>query len=282
MDPLLRAHATALLLRGTPLPRLGRLLIAHRRDASQTPVLLDPDTGGELTGIGMPAFVLSTEEEATDGNIVRQHWDLSRAEEGGPGIPVLWGHDPDRLLGQWRQLQVLDLGAPTARLTARCDLDLGLPEAADRFRQIRALYLNACSIGWIPGSRTRRSELERGDPHWREPKDGYCGEAEEGYAMGSATEPNHLVECSLVSTPAQQSAVASERLHRGAERAAGQIARGLVAEPADLDRLFAVLANDTRVTAWLERRVEEVLARRSQPAGNVASRSFFDGWAQPR
>jgi hypothetical protein len=97
--------------------------------------------------------------------------------------------------------------------------------------------------------------------------------------MGSAQRPNHLVEASLVSTPAQVSAVVTERLHRGAERAAAQLTRGLPAEPQDLDRLLAVLARDARVRSWLRRQVSDLIR---EERGNVASAPASDFFAQLR
>src|SRR5687767_6439243 len=101
-----RSHVAARLLGGRPLPLLGRLLADTTRRGEY--VALDPATGGELSDRDdRPAFVLSTEAEATDGHIVRQHWNLSRA--GKVGIPVLWNHNQDVLLGQWQELTVHSL-----------------------------------------------------------------------------------------------------------------------------------------------------------------------------
>lgn len=279
-DMLHRAHALALLLAGRPLPLLGRLLADTTREGA--PVLLDPETGEELNDRvdDRPAFVLSTEGEATDGHIVRQHWDLVRAAEGGPGVPVLWGHNPDRLLGQWQDLSVRSLETGPM-LVGRAYLDPEDEEAQHRRGQIRRGILNAVSTGWIPGERVRRGDLPDGDPLWKPREEDDCGMPMEGHVMGSARQPNHLVEASLVSTPAQVSAVVTERLHRGAERAAGQLTRGLPAEPQDLDKLLAVLARDARVTAWIDRRIAANLALRSLPllaptTGDNTALDFFN------
>ena len=133
--------STARLLQNRPLPLLGRLLTDPSRAET---VLLDPETGGELAENRLPAFVLSTEHEAEDRHILRQHWDLSRAD--GAGVPVLWNHDPDRHLGQWRELAVTDLPGLGRVLVGRADLDPELPEAASKRSQIRRGYLSSVSV----------------------------------------------------------------------------------------------------------------------------------------
>lgn len=272
----LRAHTTALLLRGQPTPIVGRLLVGYTRAAQ--PALLDPDTGSELSREDdRPAFVLSTEGEATDGHIVRQHWDLSRAAAGGPGIPILWGHDPDKLLGQWQDLQRvadLEIGgrALGPSLVARAYLDPEDADAQHRKGQIKRGILNATSMGWIPGEALRRSELDENDPLYRAPMEDDCGQPAEGLVMGTERGPNIAIEGSLVSTPAQATAVVTERLMGGAERAAAQVLSGQAARGGDLDRLMAVVARDPRAQAWLRRLIQTEL-RALQPA---PAPSFFD------
>ena len=253
----LRAHHVSLLRSGQPIPLAGRLLRDARADGSF--VLLD-ERGAELKD-DRPAFVLSTEDEATDRHIVRQHWDLSRAV--GAGVPVLWGHDPNRLLGQWQDLQVVD-----GRLVGRAYFDPEDEEAQHRKGQIKRGILNAVSVGWMPGASIRRGDLDPADPLYREPVDGFCG-SEEGMVMGTPEAPNRLIECSLVSTPAQATAIVTERLLSGADRAARQIARGETPRDSDVSRLLAVLAVDPRCVAWLNARVAEQVARalsKVQPA----------------
>lgn len=278
---LLRSHATARLRHGDPLPLIGYVLADYRRDV---PVLLDPQTGGELAASDpRPAFILSSEREATDGHIVRQHWNLKRGMDGGGvGIPVLWNHDRDILLGQWQELEVrtdLEVQGETIgpALMGRAMMDSS-DIAQERLRQIRAGILRATSIRWIPGASVRRGELPTDDPHYREPVDGPCG-PEEGEVMGTLEEPNRAIEASFVTTPADEMAIATGRLFAGASRAIDAIQRGEAARPADLDRLLAVVGNDKRVRAWvlntvsadpqtrawIRSLVKEELAKTSQP-----------------
>lgn len=274
----LRAHLTALLLSGRPSPIVGRLLVGYTRDAQ--PALLDPSTGGEVSREDdRPAFVLSTEGEATDGHIVRQAWDLSRAAAGGPGVPILWGHNPDALLGQWQDMQRIDdlelngvsLGPA---LVARAYLDPEDPEAQRRKGQIKRGILNATSMGWVPGETVRRSELDPADPLYRAPAEDDCGQPAEGLVMGSERGPNVAIEGSLVSTPAQATAVVTERLFQGAERAAAQLVRGQAPSTGDLDRLLSLVARDPRALAWIRRIVQGEI-RALQPA-QASAPSFFD------
>jgi phage head maturation protease len=215
----------------------------------------------------MPAFVLSTEREATDGIILRQSWDLSRAEVAG--VPVLWNHDPDRLLGQWRDLRVSDLGDGPV-LLGRADLDMGLPEAVDRRRQIRQGYLSSVSVRWIPGDLVRRGDLDPADPLYREPEQDLCDQPAEGYVSGSPARPNTLVETSLTPIPADQRAVVTERTH---QRAASDLSAALRGDAVDLSRLLTVLSDDPRVRQWAARVIRAELARlTSTPINDLGAR----------
>lgn len=257
-----RSNITARILAGRPMPLLGRLLADTR--AGEV-VLLDPSTGGELAREDdRPAFVLSTEAEATDGHIVRQHWDLSRAN--GAGIPILWNHNPDILLGRWEDIALTSLADGPA-LVARAHFDPEDATAQQRKGQVKRGFLSATSVGWVPGERVRRGELPTSDPLYREPVDGMCG-PEEGMIMGSERSPNHLVEATITPTPAQQTAVVIERLHRGGAR---DLARSMGApEGTDPDRLLAFLASHPRAVAWLEARIVRAvraeLARGGEPS----------------
>jgi phage head maturation protease len=254
----------ARLVAGRPAPLLGRLLSDRRDDEL---ILLDPESGAELAADAMPAFVLSTEREATDGIILRQSWDLSRAEVAG--VPVLWNHDPDRLLGQWRDLRVSDLGDGPV-LLGRADLDLGLPEAVDRRRQIRQGYLSAVSVRWIPGDLVRRGDLDPADPLYREPEQDLCDQPAEGYVSGSPARPNTLVETSLTPIPADQRAVVTERTH---QRAASDLSAALRGDAVDLSRLLTVLSDDPRVRQWAARVIRAELARlTSTPINDLGAR----------
>lgn len=260
------ASSIARLLAGRPDPLLGRLLSEEREDGP--PVLIDPETGGELSPSRLPAFVLSTEREATDGHILRQFWDLSRADEAG--IPVLWNHDPDRLLGQWRELAVTDHPTLGRILTGRADLDTESAEASERLSQIRRGYLRAVSVRWAPGETIRRGDLDPADPLYREPQNDLCDQPAEGFVMGSERGPNHLIETSLTPIPADQRAAVTER-HA---RAAAELHTALRGGAADVDRILGLLADDPRVRAWglrlvrseVERLVEQALQRLTAPS----------------
>jgi len=253
---------TARLLQGRPMALQGRLLTGERRDGGA--VLLDPTTGDELRDDALPAFILSTEGEATDGNILRQHWNLERA--AAAGVPVLWGHDPDRLLGQWRGLEVMDLDDGRA-LVGRADLDLKLPEAETRRRQIREGYLSAVSVRWTPGDLIRRGDLDPSDPAYREAEDDWCEMPAEGYVMGSERSPNTLIECSLVTTPADPRAVVTARAQ---QRSAQAIDAALRGGPVDLDRILPALGADARVRGYFARLVRaELLAATADPSPAV-------------
>lgn len=237
------------LLRGT-----GLLLVDHTRDGGT--VLLDPDTAGELAPSSLPAFVLSTEREATDGHIVMQEWDLSRAET--VGIPILWAHQSrGTLLGQWRDLGVRTL--PDGRhLVGRSEFDLDLPEGKEREGQVRRGFARAVSIGWRRGAAVRRSELPKDDPRRREPLEDDCGQPAEGLVMGTTAEPNRLMEASLVPVPADDGAFAIERAFARADEA---LSRG-TATGGGLDDLLAAVANHGGARAFLSRLVAREVERR--------------------
>ena len=243
-----------LILTGRPPHLVGRLLADTTRAGELVPI--DPETGDEDRD-ERPAFVLSTEDEAADGHVLRQHWDLSRASDHGPGVPVLWNHDQDALLGQWQDLAVRDLEDGPA-LVGRAYLDPDDPAAQHRRGQIRRGILSAVSVGWTPGEVTRRGDLDEGDPLYREPEDDLCDQPAEGLVMGSADRPNHLIEASLVACPAQPSAVVVERLHRAASRDLG----GLDVPHRDIDALIAWLGQDPRVRAYLARLTGRLLDER--------------------
>lgn len=244
------SSTVARLLAGRTVWTIGRLLADTTRAGEVT--LLDPATGGELSREDdRPAFILSTEAEATDGHIVRQHWNLSRAAAGGPGAPVLWNHNQDVLLGQWQDLAVQPLeGGPS--LVGRAFFDPEDELAQKRKSQVKRGFLNATSVGWIPGERIRRGDLPEGDDHRREREDDACDMPMEGMVMGTEARPNILVEASIVPCPAQAEAVVTERLHRrGAEVLARAAESGELPTGRDLDALLASLASNPRVERWL-------------------------------
>jgi len=240
------------LLSGRPVYTAGRLLVDETRE---TPILLDPATGGELGERALPAFILSTDREATDGHIVRQHWDLSRA--GSVGIPILWVHQSrGDLLGQWRELGVVDLDGD--KLIGRTDFDMDHPLAAQRAGQVRRGYVRAVSIGWQPGESTRRGDLDEKDPRWKAKSEDECGQPGEGLVMGSPEKPNRLFECSLVPVPADDGAFAIERALTGADDA---LSRGALTGP-DLDTLLTGIASHPAARAYLARKLDQMVAER--------------------
>lgn len=243
---------------------MGRLMMDVT--STGTPTLIDPETAAELSADRLPAFVLSTEGEATDGNIVRAFWDLSRADT--VGIPVLWAHQGrGEVLGQWRDLGVRDMGGAKC-LVGRTDMDMALPAGAEKMGQIRRGYVRGVSVGWQPGEVVRRGALDPGDKWYRKPIDGDCG-PEEGLVMGSETAPNVAMEGSLCGVPADPAAFATERQRVAAERAVDAIGRGSHprAIGMDLDALLATVAVNPGARAFLSRLIDERIAHAQRADG---------------
>lgn len=247
------ALRTSRFLSGGTIHTFGRLLSDERQGAT---VLLDPETGGELARERMPAFQLSTEGEASDGHIVRQLWDLSRADT--VGIPILWGHQRrGDVLGQWRDLAVRDTGNGP-QLVARADFDMEHPLAAEKAGQVRRGYVRAVSIGWQAGEVVRRGELPEDDPRYRAPTDDECGQPSEGLVMGTEASPNVLMEASLVPVPADSGAYAIDRaLARGSEF----LERSRPLGVADLDSFLSAIATHPAARAWIDRQIRTAVDR---------------------
>lgn len=243
-----RATSHFLLTRGVaPYFLVGRLLTDT--DSLGREVALDPVTAQEVHD-DRPAFILSTEGESTDGHIVRQHWDLSRAES--VGVPVLWSHDPEQLRGQWEDLKVVDL--PGGRsLTGRARLSQTNGHAIELRDMIREGILRSVSVGWQPGASIRRGGLDPADQWYRSPEDGDCGEAREGMVMGSESNPNKLIECSLVSTPADPRAVVTTRILASGDREAAALIRsGVLPTDGDaLRKLMRAVSADPLARGWV-------------------------------
>jgi len=275
----LRAIFAHAMLSGHPPALIGRLLADTTRAGEVVP--LDPATGGDVAASkdDRPAFVLSSEGEATDGNIILQHWDLSRI--GTVGVPVLWNHSPDVLLGRWEDAKVMPLEKTS--LVARAFFDPEDPVAQNRRRQVKQGLLSAVSVGWRPGRMIRRGELDPSDPLYKPAEEGDCGTAGEGYVMGTPEEPNGLIEGSLTPTPSDPRAVVTERLHRIAGRDVAAFSKG---EGLKLDALLPLIAADPKVRAWLDQRltriVREELAKgspspTSKPSEHLLGRMFSGG-----
>ncbi len=254
----LQRLANAYLRNGNPLPLVGLVLADYQRKGD-APVLLDPRTGGELDNDEDPFFILSTPFEATDRHILGQHWDVSRGvDAGGPGVPVLFNHDPGRnpseVYGQWRNLAVEDVqfndGSTGRGLVGQPSFDVEDPAALALRGKVRRGFIPGVSVRWTPGESVRRGDLPEDDPHYREPHDDMCDEPAEGYVMGTERSPNHLVECSFTPIPADQRAVRRQATHA---RAMADLERGLKTGLIDedgLSRLLTILGDDARVRRW--------------------------------
>jgi len=282
---LTREQITHRLLSGRPLPLLGRLLADVRADGAVVP--LDPDSGGELRavpGLG-PAFVMSTENEASDGHIVRQHWDVSRGmDAGGPGVPALYGHSHREHVGQWHDLGVRDLGERGRALVGRPRLmTFGLSAQMELDRQIREGFLRSVSVGWQPGESVRRGDLDPSDPLYREPAEDWCGGPAEGMVMGTESGPNRLYECSFTAIPADVGAqqMAGERMVARSLSALEHVSKGRAAPPADMDALLSMLGADERVRAWVRRVVRETLKGVQAPQVPTEPTAPRMWWASP-
>lgn len=259
---LMSRHALALLAAGQPLPLAGRLLLDEVQGRE---VAVDAATGNEVSPVE-GTWVLSDEGEASDGNLVMQEWDLTRANRAG--IHVLWHHTRDPLvgaaaLGRWMDLTVRT-GVPDTVgrcLTGKIEWAETVPAGAAHIRaQVEQKMLRGVSIGWIPGAMTPRGQLDPADPRYREPVDEGCG-PEEGFVMGSPEEPNELVETSLTSVIAQPRAYARARLGEGASRAVEALRAGHDPRGGDLERLLALVADHPRVQRFLAAREERLIAR---------------------
>lgn len=221
-------------------PKAQFLTVNFGRD-----VTLDNMLGEELSDQmdvkdKLPRFVLSTEKEATDRCIVRQFWDLSRLETCG--IPVFDSHSRGLSIGRWVSLAVES--SPERRLIGEFEWNPHELRASQRKAEWESGFLNACSVGWIPGETIRRSELPSTDPLYKEPAEDSCGFPAEGYVYGSERMPNVLLECSLTFIPADSNAVALRN-------AAGFLDAGLVDEKG-LVRMMNVFGSSERAMELLD------------------------------
>lgn len=247
---------TSRYLSGTLLRGTGQALYGETRDGKFA--LLDPETAGELQATRLPAFVLSTEREATDGHIVMQEWDLARIDS--VGVPILWAHNSrGEVLGQWREAKVQTLDGLGRSLVARADFDLGLPLGAEKEGQVRRGYVRAVSIGWRRGAAVRRSELPKDDPRYRAPTEDDCGQPGEGLVMGTEAEPNRLMETSLVGVPADDGAYAIERAYHRADE---HLRTGGPILGRNLDDILAAVGQHPGARAWITRLIGQEVDRR--------------------
>jgi dipeptidyl aminopeptidase/acylaminoacyl peptidase len=271
LDAALRSILALTVASGSARTGAG-FLLADYREAS-APVLLDPETGGELKPERMPAFVLSTDGEATDGNIVRQHWNMQRMDAGI--MPILLNHtvrgsSAPLGVGLWREGKVETLDTGRA-LIARADFDRGDVEGASAEGKVRRGYLRSVSIGWIPGGRVHRGDLSKDDPAYRPAQTDECGTRVEGSVMGTEGDPNEAIEASLTPIPADPRAVGVERLARAAEQI-GALSRDERVTGVDMAGVLLALRDRPAVRAWARAIVQEEL---STPAGRELLRSLL-------
>lgn len=270
----LRSHATARLLAGSPVFLVGRLLTD--RDSHGREVAIDPSTGGELSQSDpRPAWVISTEGEATDGDILRQFWDFSRVEAGI--CPILFNHDKDEFLGQVQDAQVIDDGKGR-RAVARGAF--GETETAlELLPEIRAGRLPGVSVRWKSGAKVRRSELDPTDPWYKPASEDECGMPGEGYVLGSAEDRNVLFELSVVTMPADPAALSYSRAVEDGYRAIGEMARGVEPTASAFANALLALRDNPEIAAYLARRDarlrESILAEvRGAPAAQPKPRTL--------
>lgn len=272
-------------LSGRSIPLVGRLMMGATTLGAS--VLLDPETGGELRAEALPAFIMSTEGEAGDDHILRQHWDLSRsADHGSVGIPVIWSHaakgeNSRAIYGQWTGLGVRDIGGK--KLCGRTNLDMDIENGREAMGQIRRGFLRSISVGWSPGALSRRGSLDVLDPWYREPIDDECGQPAEGFIMGTPEQPNVLLEGSLCAVPSDPAAYVTERTYAAAERFLDGIGRAATSPrssmPADIDALLLLVRDHSGARAWISREIRAIVSADRAPSPQSAppvSRAFRD------
>lgn len=128
-------------------------------------------------------FVMSTNSVDRHGDIVEQSWDLKHFKDN----PIaLFGHTHSFPIGTWERVRVSG-----GKLIGK--LKLAARGTSDRIDEIRSLVeqriLKAVSVGFIPGEEEALDE----DKPWK----------------GLRLMNNQLMECSLVSVPANPDAIAT-------------------------------------------------------------------------
>jgi HK97 family phage prohead protease len=126
-------------------------------------------------------FIMSTPAVDRMGDIVEQDWDL-RAFRKNP--IALWAHKHDSVIGTWKGVKVVDNALQgTLQLAEK-----GTSRLIDMLRSlIEQRILRAVSVGFLPH---KYEALDEDDP-WG------------GYLLSD----NELMECSLVSVPANPEAL---------------------------------------------------------------------------
>ena len=154
---------------------------------------------------GRMLFVMSTAGVDRYADIVRQDFDLE-AFSRNPVAP--WNHDySETPVGRWEDVRVND-----GQLMGLLRFDES--ELNERGRlvahQYREGFLSAVSVGFLPGSSTRRTALPDGDP----------AKADSGLVF----QDNHLLEASPVTVPGNAGALlVGRRLGGGVFRVAQSI-----------------------------------------------------------
>lgn len=144
------------------------------------------------SGDNVTEFVVSTDLDARDGNIIDQStWRLDNYRRNPV---VLWSHDYDiPPVGR-----ALDIGVEDNQLVATVEWDTDTDLGATVARQYDRGFLSGVSVGWLPGRVTPRSAFDE-DHAW--------------YAeAGSVMHDNELLEFSAVSVPSDPAALASRGL----------------------------------------------------------------------
>lgn len=225
---------------------------------------------------GARTWVLATSGEATDTNIIRPFWDLSRADAGI--VPILGNHEVEEHAGTWRNVRV-----EGAELLAEDDFDVAEDIGAYWAGKVDRGYIKTCSVGWIPGELTLRGDLDPADPLYREPITDECGERVEGYVMGSEQHPNVLIEASMTPVPADPNAQARHARLDTAGRQVAALARGERVSGVDLAGALLALRDRSGVRNFIREQVRALLLEEPQlvrdllnPAAAASARPFAD------
>lgn len=150
-------------------------------------------------------FTASTDSVDRAGDIVVQSWDLA-SFNANPII--LENHDySGPVVGRALSAEVVTQDNGRKALSIRLQIDAGEDNPAGRrlARQIREGFVSAGSVGFMPGGVTSRASL--GSEH---PQAGA-----RGFVLGSDSEPNALLEFSIVTVPMN-----GEALHARAAKSA--------------------------------------------------------------
>jgi HK97 family phage prohead protease len=147
-------------------------------------------------------FIASTDSVDRADDIVSQSWDLS----GFNGNPViLQNHDHfSAVVGRAlsAEVEAMEDGRKALVLTLQMDGDNPHnPDAQRLARQMADGFVNAGSVGFIPGSVTSRSSM---------PSE-HAQHGARGFVLGSEESPNKLLEFSIVTVPMNAEALAAKQ-----------------------------------------------------------------------